>query len=117
MTNTAFLSPHTDMKSLEQLYSFRDKKEVLEFMDENYFLLSTLLEAPTKIRPYFPDAELCLQVHYDPEIMGEVNLLLWINHNFEANEAIDKLHHLDCNWGLNIPHEVQDKFCVILGAL
>jgi hypothetical protein len=117
MTNTAVLIPHPEIESLEQLYSFRNKKEVLDFIAENSFLLNTLLEAPAKIRPYFPDSELCLQVDYDPEIIGEVNLLLWINHDFEAKEAIDKIHHLDCNWGLNIPAQVQDKFCVILGYL
>jgi hypothetical protein len=117
MTNTAVLIPHPDIETLEKLYSFRNKKEVLDFIAENYFILNTLLEAPAKIRPYFPDSELCLQVDYDPEIIGEVNLLLWILTNLEANDSLERHNQLDYAWWLKASYEVRDKICVILGAL
>lgn len=78
MTDTAVSIPKADMEALEQLYTFRGRTEVLQFLNQYPFLVPVLLEAPDKIRHYFPDSQLFLEVDRDPEIIDWMMLVLSI---------------------------------------
>ncbi len=114
MTETALSISEADIETLEQLYSFRERTEVLAFLDKYPFLVPVLLEAPAKIRQYFPDSQLFLEVVPDAEIADWVLLVLSILMNLDPNDAVDKLHQLDWNWGLHNSYEVRSKFLTTL---
>ena len=114
MTNTAISISQPDIELLEQLYTFREQIEVLEFLDKYPFLIPVLLEAPEKIRQYFPDSQLFLEVVPDVEIIDLVLLILSIRINLDPNDAVDRLNQLDWNWGLHNSSEVRSNFFTTL---
>ena len=61
MTDTAIGISQADIELLEQLYTWRGRTEILQFVDQYPFLVPVLLEAPQKIRQYFPDSGLFLE--------------------------------------------------------
>ncbi len=114
MTDAAVSIPHVDLATLEQLYSFRGRTEVLQFLDHYPFLIPVLLEAPEKIRRYFPDSHLFLEVVPDPEIIDYVQLVLSILMKLDPHEAVKRLHQLDENFSRGFSHQVHQQFLTIL---
>lgn len=114
MTDTAIAISQADIEALEQLYTFRGQSE-LEFLTQHPFLVPVLLEAPEKIRHYFPDSQLFLKVIPDPEIPDWVHLVLSILMKLDANDAVDRQNRLDMEWWLkNTTHEVRSKLFTLL---
>lgn len=114
MTDTVISIPQADIEALEQFYTFRGRTEILQFLDRHPFLGSVLLEAPEKIRQYFPDSGLYLEVIPDVEIADWVHLVLSILMKLDPNDAVDRLNQLDWNWGLHNSYEVRSKFFTTL---
>jgi hypothetical protein len=115
MTDTAISIPQAEVESLEQFYTFRGRNEVLQFLDRHPFLVPVLLEAPEKIRHYFPDSQLFLEVVPDAEILDWVLLVLSILINLDPNDAVDRLNQIDMNWWLNnTTHKVRSKLLTLL---
>lgn len=115
MTDTAISIPQADIELLEQLYTFRGRTEILQFLDQYPFLVRVLLEAPEKIRQYFPNYELFLEVIPDPEIIDYVLLVLSIVINLDPNDAVDRLNQMNLDWWLkNTTHEVRRNLCTLL---
>ena len=114
MTNTAISISQTDIELLEQLYTFREQTEILEFLDKYPFLIPVLLEAPEKIRQYFPDSQLFLEVVPDVEIIDLVLLILSIRINLNPDDAVNQLNQMDMNWWVHTPYEVRKNVCTLL---
>ncbi|HEY9876769.1 MAG TPA: hypothetical protein V6D12_25315 [Candidatus Obscuribacterales bacterium] len=106
--------PQSEIESLEQLYTLRERAEVLQFLEKYPFLVPVLLEAPSSIRQDFPDEPLFIKVVPDPEIVDYVQLVLSILTTIDPHEAVNRLHHLDKNWLLNLSHEVRERLCTLL---
>lgn len=104
----------SDIESLERLYTFRGKAEVVQFLEKYPFLVPTLRSAPEQIRRHFPDEQLFLQVAHDPEILNCADLVLSILTGREPEGALDRLNHLDKEWELGLPYEVRKVFVTIL---
>ncbi len=115
MTHTAVSIPQTDIEALEQLYTLRGQTEVLQFLEQYPFLISVLLEAPEKIRHYFPDSQLFLEVSIDPEITDYAQMVLSILMNLDPYNAVARLNQLDMDWWLNnTSHEVRRQLFTLL---
>lgn len=103
-----------DIESLEKLYSWRGKTEILQFLKKHHFVIPVLLEAPDKICHYFPDAQLFLEVEADSELIDSAQLFLDIIIDGDADEiideALDKEEKLSENWYLSLPYEVRRVF-------
>jgi hypothetical protein len=103
-----------DLESLEKLYSFRGKTEILQFLEKHDFLIPVLLEAPDKICNYFPGKKLCLEVDTDSELIDYAQLFLDIIIDGDADEiideALDKEEKLSEEWYLPLPYEVRRVF-------
>lgn len=97
-----------DIESLKRFYVFREPTEVLEFLEKHPFLVPLLLEAPARIRQYFPDSPLFLQYVPDPESDDE-KLVAYIATNLAPEEAIDTLEQFDDNWWVDVEERAQDK--------
>lgn len=102
-----------DFESLENLYNFRQKSEVLDFLEKHPFLIPLLLEAHTHIRQHFPDSPLFLQYITDPEI-DFPQLAVYIDRPQELNaeEAIDKLESIDDDWWIDAEPKSQGKMFI-----
>lgn len=103
-----------DLESLEKLYSWRGKTEILEFLEINDFLIPILLGAPDQICHYFPDAELFLELVTDPESVDDARLELAICMKLNPDEAVDKLSEFQDNWWLNLSDKIRQPLCPIL---
>ncbi|MGE5657859.1 MAG: hypothetical protein ACM37W_14735 [Actinomycetota bacterium] len=99
-----------EIESLEKLYQFREKTEVLNFLAKYPFLVPVLLEAPARISHHFPKEPLFLQVVPDPEITDYVHLILSILTGTEPKDAFKRLNQLDRDWELELPYEVRKVF-------
>ena len=110
MTQTSLNISPADIQAFEQLYTFREQTEVVEFLDKHPFLIPVLLEAPEKIRHHFPDSQLFLEVFIDPESIDWVQLILSILMKLDPKDAVARLNQLDWDWGLYNSYEVRSNF-------
>ncbi|NJL70001.1 MAG: hypothetical protein HC894_32065 [Microcoleus sp. SM1_3_4] len=96
------------------MYNFREKAEIVEFLEIYQFLIPVLLEAPDKICPYFPENKLCLEVEKDFESIDSAQLFLDIiiesDRDEIIDEALDKEEKLSEDWYLSLPYEVRRVF-------
>ncbi|MBR8837592.1 MAG: hypothetical protein DSM106950_27200 [Stigonema ocellatum SAG 48.90 = DSM 106950] len=107
MTDTALSIPQADIKSLEELYTFRGKTEILQFLDKYQFLVAPLQLAAQKVRSYFPNEQLFLRIDHDPEIIDYVHLVLSIPTERDPHDALNRLNQFDEDWLQSLPYEVQ----------
>ncbi|MEH2411204.1 hypothetical protein [Nostoc sp.] len=114
MTDAAVSISPADIETLEQSYTFRERTEVLKFLDKHSFLIPVLLEAPKKIRQYFPDSQLFLEIFIDSESIDWVQLILSILMKLDPHEAVTRLNKLDWDWGLHNSYEVRSNFFTTL---
>ena len=114
MTETAVTIPQSDLEAIERSYIFRGHEEVIKFISKYPFLVPVLVEAPTKIRHYFPDSQLFLEVVYDPEMSNWVQLVLSIQISLDPYLAVERENQLDKDWWLDFPHEVHKQLCTLL---
>ncbi|NER35560.1 MAG: hypothetical protein F6J93_16470 [Oscillatoria sp. SIO1A7] len=115
MTDTAIATiTTTEVETLEQFYSLPERAEVIQFIDKFPFLLPVLLEAPEKIRRYFPEEPLVLKVVRDPEIADYVQLVLSILTTLEPMEAVDRQNQLERYWWSGVSLQVWKQLCVLL---
>ncbi|MBD6615148.1 hypothetical protein FNW02_04600 [Komarekiella sp. 'clone 1'] len=110
MTDAAVSISPADIETLEQFYTYRERTKVLEFLDKHPFLVPVLLEAPKKIRHYFPNSQLFLEVFIDPESINWVQLILSILMKLDPYEAVARLNKLDWDWGLHNSYDVRSNF-------
>lgn len=95
-----------ERQQLESLYTFREPETVVQYLEENPYLVPLLLEAPAHIHTVFPGAPLYLEVLTDPE---EGYTILWASYGvreYEAEEIINKEEQFDYNWSLNALHSL-----------
>ena len=110
-TSTVRVNPR-DIHILEDLYTFRERKKVIGFLETYPFLVSLLLEAHYEVHEYFDGAQLFLEVFSDPEKLEQEELLLYISTNMSPEEANRCLFEFDINWWLKVSNLSQDKLCI-----
>jgi hypothetical protein len=101
-----------EIEWLERLYTFRERAEVLAFLERHPFLVSLLLEAYGEIGNYFSDSPIFLEVVTDPEAFDDHQLAVSIATNLDPDEAIDTLEQFDENWWLDALDQAQGKLCI-----
>ena len=118
MTETTLNLPQAEIDLIQKIYTFQDREagEVLQFIEKYPFLIPLLLEAPEKIREFFPDASLRLKVDIDPDSYSEESneLLVLVKPDIDPEEAVDTLEELDYAWALNASTRSQRKMLVHL---
>lgn len=84
---------------ISKLYQIPERDKVFSFIFQNILLSDLLLEAPSKIKQYFPASSLLLQVDTDPEL-GWETLIIRIVTDLSAEETSDLLDQLSQDWWL-----------------
>ncbi len=100
---------------LEIGYTIENKAEVGQFLSENSYLIPLLGLLYSPIQTFFPDTALSLEVISDPEIPGQIQLLVSILTELEIKEALKQLRNFDQNWWLKNSPLAQDKLIIDLG--
>lgn len=104
--------PQAVIQWLERLYTFREREEVLWFLESYPFLVSLLLEAYDNIGNYFPYTQVFLEVVTDPEAINDYQLVSSIATNLGPDEVIDRLERFDEDWWLDALDQAQGKLCI-----
>lgn len=109
-----WLKHQIEIQWLERLYVFRNRAEVIWFLEKYPFLVSLLLEAYDKIGKYFPHSPLFLEVFTDSEAVNESQLVIFIATNLTPDKAVERLDQLDEDWWLDALEQSQGKLCINL---
>lgn len=93
-------SQRTDIISrLRRVYSFRDERNVMSFLERNIFLAPLLLQASIKIRDYFDASSLAaLDVSSDPDNNEYQELWVRIQTSLSPSDALSLLTRFDEEW-------------------
>ncbi len=67
-----------DLEQMEQYYQLPRRGEVIDWLEQHPVLVPILLEARNKLRDYFADAAVSLEVVVDPEMIGYAQLVAFI---------------------------------------
>ena len=102
--------PQAAIELLERLYTFRQRAEVLGFLDRHPFLVQLLLEAYDRIGNYFPQSQVFLEVVSDPEAEGLEELFAYILTSLPVDEALARLDKLDQEWFLDQLDRIGGQF-------
>src|SRR5690348_5521710 len=105
---TTAISPG-DLAQIEQGYQLPQRGEVIQWLEQYPVLVPILLQARDKIKEYFADAAVSLEVVMDPEMIGYSQLIAFIIATADPDEAMDQLERFDDAWWLDNGEPAQDK--------
>lgn len=112
---STILVPLYQVRSLEQIYTFRRPEEVSWFLQVHPFLVPLLVEAYGKIATCFgPYPEVALEVVTDPEAVDDRQLVAFIRTDLHPAKALASLDRLDKGWWLEAAHRSRGKLCIHL---
>ena len=106
-------APRQEIERLQDLYSFRQKQAVAEFLESHPYLVPLLLEAYPQIERHFPGHPgVFLEVVADPEATDDRELYALIGTRLDPEEALEKLHQFDRSWWLNALDRAHGELCI-----
>lgn len=85
---------------LEKVYFFKEKSQVIRFLNENSYLIPLLFDTAKVIEQYFPDYKPKLRYPVDQEVIDSTRLYIDIPTKYSPKEALDKLDKFEDNWWL-----------------
>jgi hypothetical protein len=101
------------LSALEQSCNFRNRSQVIKFLENDPLLISILQDASEQIKNYFdPSTQIYLEVISDPEIEGHQELALFINTKLSPEEALRRLEQFDEGWWLDASFSAREKICI-----
>jgi hypothetical protein len=105
--------PNFSIQALERQYVFKDRDQVISFLENHPFLVSLLLEAYSKIETYFPEyPQVFLEVFTDPEVPDDTQLVASIKTNLSPDEALERLDSFDRKWWLLSMDRAKGELCI-----
>jgi hypothetical protein len=100
------------LQYVASLYSLRDSRKVLRFLQENQFLILLLIEARGYIAKYFSGSMVVLELETDPDEPHSQQLVAAIVTNSSTDQAYQALKQLDENWWLHALERTRMKLCI-----
>jgi len=101
------------LAAVEKYYLFRNRHEVLQFLQKHSFLLPLLVEAYGKIAEYFETfSSVVLEVITEPEAENDRELFAFIRTGRPVDEALARLERFDEEWWLEASDRAQGKLCI-----
>lgn len=106
-------APRQGIERLQDLYCFRPKEEVTEFLESHSYLVTLLLEAHPQIEKHFAGHPVVfLEVVADPDATDDRELFALIGTRLDTKEALEKLHQFDRSWWLNALDRARGELCI-----
>jgi len=97
---------------LDIIYSFRNRSEILQFVENNVFLIPLLYEINSRIKEYFPLAKNILEAINDPDTEDNIYLVIFIHTDLTAREAFNRLKLFDESWWLKVSIRANKKLFI-----
>jgi plasmid maintenance system antidote protein VapI len=95
MVAKSIISP-SDLVKLEELYTLKNREEVLKYLEQKPQLVSALIQTQAKIRESYPVTPLSLEIDKDSETPTWLTLQVRIEHWDENNSelTVEKLRKI-----------------------
>lgn len=110
--SSTVLIEQIEVRALDRLYIFKERLEVLNFIDLHPFLVPLLFEAVGRIAQFFPEPQLSLEVVSDFEFPDSSQLVLSIETTLSPDEALKRLDRFDDDWWLDAAREAEGGLCI-----
>jgi hypothetical protein len=96
----------SDFRQLEQIYNYRNKQQVQQFLKNHPELVKFLVDSRDHLLKYFGDeAKFFLEVVRDPEATGILEaLFVNISTQMSVEDALNQLDELDRDWHFDNLH-------------
>ena len=109
-------APRQEIERLQEIYSFRQKEDVAEFLESHPYLVPLLFEAYPQIEKHFGShARVFLEVVTDPEATADRELYALIGTRLPPEAALEKLERFDKEWWSAAMDRAQCKLCIDVG--
>lgn len=102
--------------NINELFTIRNQSEVLDFLEKNPDMIPVLRESYDKVKEYFPQSNLTLDLMADSDWPHKSHLIIWIKSNSDINEALSTLERMDEEWTYNLPDNVVSSLTLELGS-
>lgn len=110
--SSTVLIEQIEVRALERLYIFKERLEVLDFINLHPFLAPLLFEVVGRIAQFFPEPQLSLEVVSDFEFPDSSQLVLSIETTLSPDEALKRLDSFDDDWWLDTAREAEGRLCI-----
>jgi hypothetical protein len=100
-----------DVTPALQGYELRDADRVTQFLHGHTHLITLLIEARDRIREYFPESPLVLEVADDPEAAGS-QLVAIIIVSSSPDDVAERLERFDRAWWLGAIRRARGDLCI-----
>jgi len=97
---------------ITKLYQLKDEVSILEFLEDNIYLVDFLIEFHKQVTNIFKDniITISLNLIHDPDILDENILFASIYTNLSVDDAMTKIGYLDEDWYLKNMNKVKGIF-------
>jgi hypothetical protein len=102
----------SQIERLKEIYGFRGKEEVNNFIKANPQIEEILIEASGEINRYFPDSQPILKHFSDPETTGEQHLIISIPTIYSPKETLTRLDQLEDEWWVENVYRAEGKVSI-----
>jgi hypothetical protein len=102
----------TRKSPLHSLFAMSDSRDVATFLNHAPFLEPLLRQAHERLEHYFPGAPQRLAKVVDPEITGDVRLVLDVVVDEDVEPVMARLSRFDREWWLAHAQEARGKLTI-----
>lgn len=102
--------------NINGLFIIRNQAEVLNFLEKNPDMAPVLHESYGKIKEYFPQSNLTLDLLADADWPHTSHLIIWIKSNDDIQKALSTLEKMDEEWTYHLPDSVVSNLTIELGS-
>ena len=106
--SSVYFQPQERVAYLEELYIFKNPKEIKEFLIRNDDMIEVLIEAPENIRRIFGEFPIYLELHHDPEEDWD-ELFIVIKSDYSPQEAVELEDRFFEEWFANLPDRIRER--------
>lgn len=109
----SYRADQTTLENVLEQFDLRDENRVIQYLRQNPFLASLILEAKSQIARFFsPETRIAIEVSADPGD-GSSQLFFLVPTRLNANETYDLFERLDREWWLEASERAQFRINII----
>jgi len=102
----------SDIEKIFEDYNLINPDEIKIFLEQNTFLYEIIKLTPKKIKEYFPNSNLYLEIKSDIEIDSMKKLIVLIENDMELEEGKETLDTFYDDWWFDASLKTKAKMCI-----
>jgi len=113
MAQSILKHPRSVLRELRRDYQITDEEEILAFLERYPAVAPLLHDVRSKIRKFFGEDPVRLEMFYDPEWPEDgPKLVVNIQTHYASREALDRLHQFNEGWWIKSRSEIDAPLMV-----